>query len=43
MSAATCAVALDEAITDGTIKPGSRVIVTSFGAGLVTSALAIQF
>ncbi len=43
MSAATCAVALDEAIRDGTIKKGSRVIVTSFGAGLVTSAVAIQF
>lgn len=43
MSAATCAVALDEAIRDETIKEGSRVIVTSFGAGLVTSAVALQF
>ncbi len=43
MSAATCAVALDEAIRDETIKDGSRVILTSFGAGLVTSAVAIQF
>lgn len=43
MSAATCVVALDEAIRDGTIKEGSRVILTSFGAGLVTSAVAIQF
>jgi 3-oxoacyl-[acyl-carrier-protein] synthase-3 len=43
MSAATCVVALDEAVRDGTIKEGSRVILTSFGAGLVTSAVAIQF
>ncbi len=43
MSAATCAVALDEARRDGTIKEGSKVIVTSFGSGLVTSGVAIQF
>ncbi len=43
MSAATCAVALDEAIRDGIIKEESKVILTSFGAGLVTSAVAIQF
>ncbi|MBS3083639.1 ketoacyl-ACP synthase III [Candidatus Pacearchaeota archaeon] len=43
MSSATCAVALDEAIRDGTIKEGNRVVVTSFGAGLVTSAVALQF
>lgn len=43
MSSATCAVALDEAIKDGTIKEGSKVIVTSFGSGLVTSAVGIQF
>ena len=43
MSSATCAVALDEAIGDQTIKDGSKVIITSFGAGLVTSAVAIKF
>jgi 3-oxoacyl-[acyl-carrier-protein] synthase-3 len=43
MSSATCAVALDEAIEDRTIKEGSRVIITSFGSGLVTSAVGIQF
>ncbi len=43
MSAATCAVALDEAIRDGTIHEGSRVIITSFGSGLVTSGVAVQF
>jgi 3-oxoacyl-[acyl-carrier-protein] synthase-3 len=43
MSAATCAIALDEALEQGVIKPRSRVIVTSFGGGLVTSAVGIQF
>ncbi len=43
MSAATCPVALDEALRDGTIKEGSKVIMVSFGAGLVTAGTAIQF
>ncbi|MDP3765597.1 MAG: 3-oxoacyl-[acyl-carrier-protein] synthase III C-terminal domain-containing protein, partial [Nanoarchaeota archaeon] len=49
MSSATCAIALDEALREGVIKKGidgtvgSRVIITSFGSGLVTSAVAIQF
>jgi 3-oxoacyl-[acyl-carrier-protein] synthase-3 len=48
MSSATCPVALDEAVRDGTIAKnldgkGSRVIITSFGSGLVTSAVAVQF
>lgn len=43
MSSATCAVALDEAIEKEIIKEGSKVIITSFGAGLVTAAVAIQF
>ncbi|MGV8142645.1 MAG: 3-oxoacyl-ACP synthase III family protein [Candidatus Pacearchaeota archaeon] len=56
MSSATCPVALDEAVRDGTIKitqngslsrpqigDGSKVIITSFGSGLVTSAVAVQF
>ncbi len=49
MASATCAVALDEAVRDKTIKQsqgeelGSRVIITSFASGLVTSAVAIQF
>lgn len=48
MSSATCPVALDEAIRDGVVRvsndgTGSKVIITSFGAGLVTSAVAVQF
>ena len=43
MSAATCAVALNEALRTGVIKPGHKVIITSFGGGLVTSAVAVQF
>lgn len=43
MSAATCLVALDDAIHEGVVKLGSKVIMTSFGSGLVTSAVAVQF
>ncbi len=43
MSSATCPVALDEAVRDGTVHEGSRVIITSFGSGLVTSGVAVQF
>ncbi len=43
MSSATCPVALDEAMRDGTIHENSKVIITSFGSGLVTSAVAVQF
>ena len=48
MSSATCPIALDEAVRDGTIRltqdgTGSKVIITSFGSGLVTSAVAVQF
>lgn len=43
MSAATCAVGLDEARKEGLVKEGSKVIIVSFGAGLVSSATAVQF
>ncbi len=43
MSSATCPVALDEAVRNETINEGSKVIITSFGSGLVTSAVAVQF
>lgn len=43
MSSATCAVALDEAIEEGRIKEGSNVVVVSFGSGLVTSAVALDY
>ncbi len=43
MSAATCLVALDDAIRKGVVKKNSKVIMTSFGSGLVTAAVAVQF
>ena len=53
VSSATCAISLDMALRDGTIKRssyegsvlkfGSRVIVVAFGGGTVTSGVAIQF
>lgn len=49
MSAATCAVALDEAIRDGTVvhgnleNLGSRVVIPAFASGLSRAAVAIQF
>lgn len=49
MSSVTCGVGMHEALETGLIKrnsperAGSRVIVTSFGGGLVTAAVAIQF
>jgi 3-oxoacyl-[acyl-carrier-protein] synthase III len=43
MSSATCAVALDEAIEQGIITWGKKVIVASVGSGIVTSGVAIQF
>lgn len=43
MSAATCPVLLAEAVLEGKVHEGSRVILSSFGSGLVTSAIAVQF
>ena len=43
MSSATSAVGLDEAIEEGRIKEGSKVILVSFGSGLVTSAVALDY
>ncbi len=43
ISAATCAVALDEALENGFIKQGDKVILTTVGAGMVSSGAAIQF
>jgi 3-oxoacyl-[acyl-carrier-protein] synthase III len=50
VSSATCAISLDTALRDGTIrksiyegnvlKPGSRVMVVAFGGGLVTSGVS---
>ncbi len=43
MSSASCPVALHEALEEKVIQEGSRVILTSFGAGVVASSAAMQF
>ncbi len=43
VSSVTCAIGLAECMQQGRIKDGSRVIITAVGAGLTTSAYAIQF
>lgn len=42
MSSASCAVAFSEAIDEGLIKDGSRVVIAAFGAGFIISAIGIQ-
>ena len=49
MAGATCAVGVDMALKDGTIKRtnspdvGSRTVIAAFGGGTSEAALAIQF
>ena len=43
MSAASLAVALHEAVSDGVIKEGSTVVFAAFGAGLVSAANVVKF
>ncbi len=43
MSAATCPILLAQMREQGAIGTGSKAIVVSFGSGLVTSGVAIQF
>ena len=43
MSSATCAVGLSEAIKEGKIDNNSKVMMVSFGSGLVTSAVALEY
>jgi len=43
MSSASIPVALDEAIEDGTIQPGMKVLSATFGAGLTWGAMVWQF
>ncbi len=43
ISSASCAIALDEAVRSGRIKPGELVCVTVFGGGLTWGAALIQF
>ncbi len=43
MSSASIPVALDEALEDGSIQPGMRVLAPTFGAGLTWGAVVLQF
>ncbi len=43
ISSASCAIALDEAVRSGRIKPGDLVCITVFGGGLTWGAALIQF
>ncbi len=42
-STASVPIALDEAVRDGRIKPGDRVLMTAFGAGACYGAVVVQF
>jgi 3-oxoacyl-[acyl-carrier-protein] synthase III len=47
-SAASCAISLDEAVRDGTIRrsfdgTGSKVIITAVGASMIGGGVAVQF
>lgn len=42
-SAASCAIALCEAVEQGRIKKGDKIIMATFGAGLVWGAMVIQW
>ena len=43
MSSASIPVALDEALEDGTIQPGMKVLSATFGAGLTWGSMVWQF
>lgn len=43
MSSATVPVALDEALEQGRIGPGAKVLTVAFGAGLTWGAMALRF
>lgn len=43
MSSATIAVALDEAIEEGRLKPGSKVLMVAFGAGFTWGSLVLRW
>ena len=43
MSSASIPVALDEALEDGSIQPGMKVLTATFGAGLTWGAMVWQF
>ena len=43
MSSATCPIAVDYALKNGIIRSGSKVVITAFGSGLFSAAVAHQF
>jgi len=43
MSAATVPVALVEALEQGRVKPGSRILIPAFGGGLTYCALMVRW
>jgi len=43
MSSASIPVALDEAIQDGTLQPGSDVLMVAFGAGLTWAGMTLRW
>src|SRR5690606_262657 len=43
MSAATVPVALVEALEEGRVKPGSRILIPAFGGGLTYCALLVRW
>ena len=43
VSSASCAVALDEAVRDGSIQPGDRVCLAVFGGGLTWGSALIHW
>ncbi|MGI5839139.1 MAG: beta-ketoacyl-ACP synthase III [bacterium] len=42
-SSASVAVALDEALRDGKVKPGDRIVMVAFGAGLTWGATVMEW
>ena len=42
-SAASCAIALCEALSEGKIKKGDKVVLATFGSGLVWGAMVIEW
>ncbi|GAH92139.1 unnamed protein product [marine sediment metagenome] len=43
MSAASCAVSLDQAVRQHKIKKGDKIVLTSFGGGLTWASLVIEW
>jgi 3-oxoacyl-[acyl-carrier-protein] synthase-3 len=42
-SAASCAIALCEAVEQGVIKKGDKVVLATFGSGLVWGAMVMEW